>query len=46
MQLSRRVVMELGEPELIVAAGQAPTKQGLDQRERKVFTATFYKQDK
>uniref|UniRef100_A0A383V3G1 Uncharacterized protein n=1 Tax=Tetradesmus obliquus TaxID=3088 RepID=A0A383V3G1_TETOB len=45
-KLTRRVVMELGEPELIVAAGQAPTKVGLDARERKVFTATFYKQDK
>jgi hypothetical protein len=38
--------MELGEPELIVAAGVAPNKQGLDARERKIFTAIFYKQDK
>eukprot|EP00882_Tetradesmus_deserticola_P024301 GHRQ01026555.1.p2 GENE.GHRQ01026555.1~~GHRQ01026555.1.p2 ORF type:complete len:155 (+),score=89.29 GHRQ01026555.1:271-735(+) len=45
-KLSRRAVMELGEVELIVAAGQAPNKLGLEQRERKIFTATFYKQDK
>jgi hypothetical protein len=38
--------MELGEPELIAAAGQAPTKAAIDQKERKIYTATYYKQDK